>query len=184
MMANVYKAILDLWYRERTSSDLLEISRDLEGHVRKYAAEARRDIRISDKRSIESIVQRQEMFIIRRLVESIFDIRLRKIMLLAMQGKQVENLMDFEKYTYFNLSRIISEHRDRIKNVAYDMKIYTPRVEDRHRFLVHFDEPVSKIMGEDVKAYGPFKLNDIATLPAGNARALVRRHLVKRIYVP
>ena len=163
---------------------LCGISRDLEDQVHKYAAEARRDIRISDKRSVESIVQRQEMFVIRSLVESIFNIRLRKIMLLAMRGEQVENLMDFEKYTYSNLSRIISEHRDRIRNVTYDMKIYTPRVEDRHRFLVHFSQPVSKIMGEDVKSYGPFKLNDIGTLPAGNVRALVRRHLVKRIYVP
>lgn len=183
-MANVYKAILDLWYRERTSNNLCEISRDLEDQVYTYAAQARRDIRISDKRSIESIVQRQEMSMVRQLVESIFDIRLRKIILLAMQGKQVENLMDFEKYAYFNLSRIISEHRDRIRNVAYDMKIRSPRVEERHRFLVHFIEPFSRVIGEDIKPYGPFKLNDIATLPAGNVRALARRHLANRIYVP
>jgi len=184
MMADVYKAILDLWYRERASNDLCEISRDLEEEVYRYATEARRDIRVSDKRSIESIVQRQEMSIVRRLVESIFDVRLRKIMLLAMQGKQVDNLMDFEKYTYFNLSRIISEHRDRIKNVAYDMKIHPPPVEERRRFLVHLNELVSKVMGEDVKPYGPFKLDDIATLPAGNVRALVRKRLANRIYVP
>lgn len=183
-MADVYRAILDLWYRERASNNLCKISRDLEGQVYRYATQTRRDIRISDKRSIGSIVQRQEMSMIRRLVKSIFDIRLRKIMLLAMQGKQVENLMDFEKYTYFNLSRIISEHRDRIRNVAYDMKIHSSRVEERHRFLVHFNELFSSIMGEDVKTYGPFKLNDIATLPAGNVRALVRRHLANRIYVP
>jgi len=184
MMAEVYKAILDLWYRERALNDLCEISRDLKDEVYKYATQTRREIRISDKRSIESIVQRQEMSMIRQLVESIFDMRLRKIMLLAMQGKQANNLMDFEKYTYFNLSRIVSEHRDRIKNVAYDMKIHSPPVEERHRFLVHFSEPVSKVMGEDVKPYGPFKPNDIATLPAENVRAFVRRHLANRIYVP
>ncbi len=182
-MADVYKAVLDLWYRERASDNLCDISRDFEDQVYRYAAQARRDIRISDKRSIASVVQKQEMSMIRRLVESIFDIRLRKIMLLAMQGKQVQNLMDFEKYTYFNLSRIISEHRDRIRNMSYDMKIHSPRVEEKHRFLVHFSEPSSRIMGEDVKAYGPFKRNDIAVLPAGNVRTLVRRQVVDRIYV-
>ena len=41
--------------------------------------------------------------------------------------------------------------------------------------LVRFLKEIPAIVGADMKTYGPFKPEDIATLPSENARVLIKR---------
>ena len=43
------------------------------------------------------------------------------------------------------------------------------------KMLVRFVQEIPAIVGSDMKTYGPFKPEDIATLPTENARILIKR---------
>ena len=56
-----------------------------------------------------------------------------------------------------------------------------PKEEKLERILVRFTREMPAIMGTDMKSYGPFKAEDIATLPLQNAEALLRQGVAIRI---
>ncbi|HYB93035.1 MAG TPA: hypothetical protein VED00_02720, partial [archaeon] len=49
------------------------------------------------------------------------------------------------------------------------------------RLLVRFIQPLPAIVGIDMKSYGPFKSEDIASLPTENAEALLKQKAVVRV---
>jgi DNA replication factor GINS len=49
--------------------------------------------------------------------------------------------------------------------------------------IVRFLQPLPAIMGIDMKAYGPFKAEDVASIPQENAENLVKRGIAQRVEV-
>jgi DNA replication factor GINS len=57
-------------------------------------------------------------------------------------------------------------------------------VEQKHgRTALRFSKDVPAIVGADMKAYGPFKTEDVASLPVENAKILVKQGLAEKIVV-
>jgi DNA replication initiation complex subunit (GINS family) len=49
--------------------------------------------------------------------------------------------------------------------------------------LVRFLKPLPAIMGVDMKAYGPFQPEELATIPRQNAENLIKRGIAKKVSV-
>jgi len=52
---------------------------------------------------------------------------------------------------------------------------------ERTRRLLRFLNEVPAIVGADLKVYGPFAVEDVATLPTENAKVLVKRGVAMEI---
>jgi DNA replication initiation complex subunit (GINS family) len=52
---------------------------------------------------------------------------------------------------------------------------------DTEQVLVRFLQPLPAIMGIDMKAYGPFQPEELATIPRQNAENLIKRGVAKRV---
>lgn len=64
--------------------------------------------------------------------------------------------------------------------VAPAIKTETPIASNR-RVFVRFLKPVPSIIGADMKSYGPFLVEDVASVPELNAKILVKQGLAKLI---
>jgi DNA replication initiation complex subunit (GINS family) len=49
--------------------------------------------------------------------------------------------------------------------------------------VVRFLQAVPAIMGIDMKSYGPFEPEDVASIPAENAENLIRRGIAKGVEI-
>jgi DNA replication initiation complex subunit (GINS family) len=49
--------------------------------------------------------------------------------------------------------------------------------------VVRFLQAVPAIMGIDMKTYGPFKPEDVVSLPVENAENLIRRGIAKEVEI-
>jgi DNA replication initiation complex subunit (GINS family) len=58
-----------------------------------------------------------------------------------------------------------------------------PESPTRKRLTLRFTKPIPAIMGADMKAYGPFVAEDVASLPSVNAKMLVKQGLAVLIEV-
>jgi DNA replication initiation complex subunit (GINS family) len=58
-----------------------------------------------------------------------------------------------------------------------------PKIEekDTELVLVRFLQSLPAIMGIDMKAYGPFQPEDLATIPRQNAENLIKRGIAKKV---
>jgi DNA replication factor GINS len=49
--------------------------------------------------------------------------------------------------------------------------------------IVRFLQDIPSIVGSNTKIYGPFKAEDIATLPIDNAESLIKRGIALKVEV-
>ena len=49
------------------------------------------------------------------------------------------------------------------------------------KIVVRFLEDVDEIVGADLEKYGPFKVEDIATIPYENAQALIAKNIATKV---
>lgn len=56
-------------------------------------------------------------------------------------------------------------------------------ISTKKRLTLRFTKPIPAIMGADMKSYGPFVAEDVASLPAVNAKMLVKQGLAVQIEV-
>jgi len=181
--SGTYEKTLELWMREKGTEELCEIPAGFEEELYNYASEMRRQLRLSDRSALSSSLKSSELEVAKRMAESLFEIRFRKIVAMAMTDRQPERILNFEKKLFYGLQRLVSEHRDRIKSVSRELRISHGNADSRYD-VVAFMQPFPKVIGEDLRSYGPFKQGDVATLPPENARSLAKRNVVRRVVLP
>lgn len=180
---DVYGKLLEVWEEERRSGDLAEIPEGLESELTEYVRNVKRQLKVSDRWNINYITRSTELDMISKLLRSLFEMRMNKIVNMTLNDRQPSNMLEFERITYLNLSKVISEHKDKIGEMSKMLRILSVKHETSRYEVVCFLQPLPKIVGEDGKSYGPFKKNDIATLPPENARILLRKGVIRKIAI-
>ena len=116
------------------------------------------------------------------LTSLLINIRLNKIS--KLDEGDFENLLDEEKFildseeekkerTEMILSATINGKSKFLESLSQNHKTKTVVV----RFLKEVDE----IVGVDLERYGPFKIEDIATIPYDNAQALISKNVATKV---
>lgn len=116
------------------------------------------------------------------LTSLLINFRLEKIF--KLDTIDYKNLLDEEKFildakeeqkerTEIILSATINGKSKFLESISQNHKIKT--------VVVRFLQEVDEIIGADLQKYGPFKMEDIATIPYENAQALISRNIATKI---
>ena len=177
MYGDLYKA----WKAERTSEKPQPLPSDFYHRAAGYLKGLENDSASSDSRTIQGRLLVDERTIAQRLLDELRETRLRKIVNAARDGSSISanDLTEEERtlVTHFNESlSSFKEHNGAVQP--------TQTQEDRAELTVlRFLGDVPEIVGVDLKIYGPYKKEDVASLPNQNALALIRQSLAKEIDV-
>ena len=131
---------------------------------------------------VESKIKNSLIQMATDLTSLLIDIRLSKIS--KLDEGDYENLLDEEKFildseeekkerTEMILSATINGKSKFLESLSQNHKTKTVVV----RFLKEVDE----ILGADLERYGPFKIEDIATIPYDNAQALISKNIATKV---
>lgn len=179
-MDDVYERLYELWQRQRTSDELVKIPDELLNDLAEYFAAVKRQVRLSDRNSLNTKLKLAELEMMQRIMQSLLRARMRRIMALASKASGIDNVLPFEKKTFNTIQRILTQHESKIMNGLNDPRILVHETEHRHEVVV-FLKDFPKFVGEDLQSYGPFKAGDVAAICSGNVPALQRRGIVKPI---
>jgi DNA replication factor GINS len=116
------------------------------------------------------------------LTSLLINFRLEKIF--KLDTIDLKNLLDEEKFildakeeqkerTEIILSATINGKSKFLESISQNHKIKT--------VVVRFLQEVDEIIGADLQKYGPFKMEDIATIPYENAQALISRNIATKV---
>jgi DNA replication factor GINS len=122
----------------------------------------------------------------KRMVHELIQTRYRKIVRKTARGEEIHP--DFltleEKTVYSRLSPLAEAVQGFAKEVVRGQ---TPkiRIEVEHRRVtMRFLKDVPAIIGADMKTYGPFKTEDVASLPVENTKILRKQGLAENVETP
>lgn len=172
-----YSKLRNMEQKEKSTSLLLDVGVDFYKQTAEYVRELEERIeeeKIRNPSSKKIILLSDELRNTKRVWESIFERREKKIILSALSfargGKEMpKNLTREEKIFYDAIVEILKEHRKRV-------------FENREKefIVIKIMEDISQFIGSDMKKYS-LKKEDVISLPSDVAGILIKRGVAEEI---
>jgi DNA replication factor GINS len=177
----MYGELYEVWKKETGSAELEKLPSDFYPRIANYLRNLREEGRMLDKRLLKARLLTMELRNARRMLQELTQTRCRKLMLpgkgdvipdvLAPEERQLSNSFTPLVEAYYSFAR------DLLRGHLSRMTIKHQRAFAILRFL----KDVPAIIGADMKAYGPFRAEDVGSLPVDNAQILVKQGLAERV---
>jgi len=182
----LYDQLYEAWKKEKLTEQLQTLPPNFYSELSKYAKRLKEDQRMLDEKSLKAKLLRSEIERARKLLSQLVDLRFNKIAQTTIKKDSIppNSLSREEEQAYKNSIEIVKLRETLIKNLFEGKEAEAalkPKEDKLERILVRFTREMPAIVGTDMKSYGPFKAEDIATLPLQNAEALLRQGVAIRI---
>jgi DNA replication factor GINS len=182
----VYDELCETWRKEKENDDVQILSKDFFSRLTQYVKRLKEESRMLDEKTARGRLIAQETKNAKRLSEELILLRLEKLVKKTMAGKQIakEALTEKEEKVHGEISASVEAHQNFLKGVlSGNQSRFEVKVEEKKKRIVRFLREVPTIIGTDMKMYGPFKPEDVASLPVENARTLVKQELAVEIEI-
>lgn len=205
----MYDQLYAAWRREIDDASLGGLPLDFYAKIAEYLAHIKEDNKALDKKSVKVSLLEHEARNVERMLDELLDLRYKKIvktitrlqkapveLLTNEEAKMCESFVGFSNaYQQFakNLREgeqtpitvtIIQPAAPAVQAAQNLKQEFKPPAHVTHkRLTLRFSKPIPAIMGADMKSYGPFAAEDVASLPALNAQILVKQGLAVLIEV-
>jgi DNA replication factor GINS len=192
----MYNELYAAWRREIDDPSLGSLQVDFYGRIAEYLKRMKEDNKTVDKKSVKVCLLEHEEENVERMLEELLRVRYRKIiktitktqklpadLLTAEETKMAESFATFSDAYQKFAKNLMEGQGDYIAQVAKtEAKTEAPRLIHK-RLSIRFLKNIPAIMGADMKSYGPFVAEDVASLPTQNAQVLVKQGLAVLIEV-
>jgi len=179
----MYDELYTAWRVEIEYEQLGSLSPDFYARAAKYLKKLRED-QILEKETVETKLMEHELSNVQRMIENLLQMRYQKILKRLIAGHMVplESLTAEETNLYNGIlpSTLAYNKFMQILLGGHASKVEVePAV--YKRVALRFLKQVPQIIGADMKSYGPFLVEDVASVPIENARILVKQGLAKQV---
>jgi DNA replication factor GINS len=179
----MYNELNEVWKRELESDELEKLSPDFYSRIADYMRRLKEESRMLDKRTVKASLLKKEMQNAKRMVHNLIRTRFKKIVRKTTKGEKVQSnvLTVEEEKIYTSFSSLTETYWSFAKNV---LRGYVPKVDieqEHKKAVLRFLKDVPAIIGADMKTYGPFKVEDVASLPVENAKVLIKQALTEKV---
>jgi DNA replication factor GINS len=165
--------------RETESDSILEIDPNFYRNLSDFIG----NLRKQEFDGVENKIKDTMIEMAIELTSLLIKIRLEKI--LKSSDLEISHLLDEEKFIFDSreneqeriemiISAIINGKSKFLESLAQNHK--TKKV------VIRFLNEVDEIVGADLEKYGPFKTEDIATIPYENAQALIAKNIATKVH--
>lgn len=178
----MYDEVYEVWRREKESTQLQSLPGAFYGKLVGYVKRLKEEGRMLDKESVKAKLLECELENVEKIIAELVRLRLGKVLGKIKRGETVsENVLTVEERKLCKgLLSLSDSSADFLKGVLQG-RLVTAGGDGRT--VVRFLKDVPAFVGVDMKAYGPFRVGDVASLPAENVRVLVNRSVAALVEV-
>ena len=166
--------------RETESDSILEINPNFYRNLADFIG----NLRKQEFDGVENKIKDAMIEMVTELASLLIEIRLEKIS--KSSDLEISHLLDEEKFildsqedqkerTEMILSATINGKSKFLESLAQNHKT--------KKIVIRFLNEVDEIVGADLEKYGPFKTEDIATIPYENAQALIAKNVATKVHL-
>jgi DNA replication factor GINS len=184
----VYNELYAAWQREISEASLGGLPSDFYARIKEYVKRINQEDALLEKKSVKVSLLEHEAQNVRRMLEELLKLRYQKIidavtelqkvpseLLTVEEAKTCERFLSFTD-NYQRFSESLMQGQATLKFETATAPSSVPQAVNK-RLTIRFSKSIPAIMGADLKSYGPFVAEDVASLPADNAKILVKQGL-------
>jgi len=183
----MYNQLYTAWQREVNEVSLGSLPLDFYVRTADYLKRVSEENRLPDKKSVKASLLENEAKNVAIMLEELIWARYKKLLetisqnqklplgsLTVEEAKMCESFVAFTSaYQKFATDLL----QGRTSQAATQTVAKDEAKADHKRVTVRFTKNIPAIMGTDMKSYGPFLVEDVASLPVENAQVLVKQGL-------
>jgi DNA replication factor GINS len=192
-----YNELYAAWQREINDHTLGALQLDFYAKISEYMRRLKEEDKAMDKKSVKMNLLLHESANATRMLEELIEVRYRKLiknvtkhqklpaeLLTAEETKMCATFTDFAK-TYRKFADDLMLGQLTVEPIKVTVKVETKNETPpaHKRSTIRFLKNIPAIMGADMKSYGPFVAEDVASLPPQNAQILVKQGLAVLVEV-
>ena len=166
--------------RETESDSILEIDPNFYRNLADFIG----NLRKQEFDGVENKIKDTMIEMVIELSTLLIEIRLEKIS--KTSDLEISNLLDEEKFI-FDSQEDKKDRTEMILSATINGKSkFLESIAQNHKtkkIVVRFLNEVDEIVGADLEKYGPFKTEDIATIPYENAQALIAKNVATKVHL-
>jgi DNA replication initiation complex subunit (GINS family) len=138
-----------------------------------------------DKKTVKASLLEHEMHHVKRMLEELVWARYKKLIKIITESQKIpsDSLTVEEAKACTGFLSFTEAYQNFAKNLLQGQASRVDVEKVHRRVVLRFVKPVPAVIGADMKTYGPFKVEDLASLPADNAKMLVRQGLAVQVEV-
>ena len=183
-----YATLYEAWRKEKESEELQRLDKGFYAELGEHIRANRDEFQMLDEKTLRAKLATEENSKIERLFKDLMWTRYRKILEATCEGKHIPTdfLASEEEHVYRDVSSALEKMKSMEKDV---LRGRVPKfreakaVEKPERILVRFLQSIPAIVGPNAKVYGPFKAEDVASLPVDNAESLIRHGIAVKVEI-
>jgi DNA replication initiation complex subunit (GINS family) len=175
----MYNEIYKAWKAEKTSHLPEQLPIDFYRRADNYVSGLQGDTQSTDPHTLQGRLLVREREIVERLLDEVREERLQKILANAKDRISIaEDGLTAEEQT---LARKLNSSLSTLREKKAERDSASSAMEHAQLMVVRFLQDTSEIVGTDLRIYGPYKKEDVGSLPSQNAQALIKQGAVRPI---
>lgn len=181
----MYSQLYEVWRQELEDAELVMLPPGFYAGIVECVKKLKEESRMLDKRTVKANVLRKETNNMKRMVRELIWTRYKKIVKKAASGEEVppEVLTAEEKQIYGKISPMTETVANFTSEILHGHEPITTYGVSHRRIMMRLLKDVPAIVGADMKTYGPFKTEDVASIPVENARILIKQNLAEKVEI-
>jgi DNA replication factor GINS len=179
----MYNELNDIWKRELENDELEKLPPDFYSRIADYLRRLKEESRMLDRRTMKASLLRKEAQNVQHMALDIIRTRHKKIVKKITKGEKIQSslLTAEEEKTYTGFSSLPETNLAFAKSILRGHEPTLDTEQTHKRTVLRFLKDVPAIIGTDMKTYGPFRVEDVASLPVENAKVLIRQALAEKV---
>ncbi|MEA2090021.1 MAG: hypothetical protein U9O89_04610 [Thermoproteota archaeon] len=173
---SMYDKVYEAWRHEKESTELQSLPNGFYRRLVDYVKRLREEGRMLDKESVKAKLLNNELNKVEKMTTELVHVRLRKVLNKLRSGERVSEgaLTAEERKLCGEVLSLSDSFRAFLRGILQGRVVNVDEGTSGCK-VVRFLRGIPAFVGVDMKTYGPFKTEDIASLPAENVKVLIDR---------
>ena len=181
----MYDELYEAWKNEKDSLEVQPLPKDFFSRLAQYVKKLREEERMLDNKTVKARLLQRESKNVKKLAEALIQLRYDKVLakVMAKEATSSEGLAFEEEKIFKETGSSAEGFQSFLNGVLSGRSLSAESREKTKNRVLRFLREVPTIIGVDMKPYGPFKPEDVASVPVENAKALVKQGLATEVEV-
>lgn len=181
----MYNELFEAWKREKETGELQRLPKNFYHMLADYTRKLREESRMLDPKTTKARLLTQESRKTNVMIRDLVMIRRQKTVRKATAGELMpsESLTPEEETLFKTIASPFESYQALLKDVLSGRVPQSEGREKPKKQVLRFLKDIPAIIGADMKTYGPFKIEDVASVPQANAKVLVKQGVAVEVEV-
>lgn len=181
----MYDELYETWKKEKESVEIQTLPKNFYNKLALYMKKIREASRMLDEKTLRGKLLFEETQNVKKLAEELILLRSEKTVkkMMARSLLPKERLTEEEEKIFRELEPSVESFNALLKNVLEGRSLQIDVKDPQKKMVLRLLQDIPAIIGADMKTYGPFKQEDVVSLPLENAKILVKQCVAKKVEV-